>query len=190
MHYYNVVKLHEKPQLFFFTGIWNFQLIMCNTHHRKQGWCSFEVFFLFVSPTFLLLVSGGVAGLGPLTGSVSGQFPHSSFLPTPVYTLYVCGNLQPSLNLHPVVCSLSEERLTCSPACALWLLHLVTFGLLPAAHRPRLWLHCSTTQARLTQFIKLISANLLYLCKLPFSSLAELLCVTLLCCRTFLSPAY
>lgn len=174
----------------FFSLVFEIFSLLCATHITENRVGAALKFFFFVSPTFLLLVSGGVAGLGPLTGSVSGQFPHSSFLPTPVYTLYVCGNLQPSLNLHPVVCSLSEERLTCSPACALWLLHLVTFGLLPAAHRPRLWLHCSTTQARLTQFIKLISANLLYLCKLPFSSLAELLCVTLLCCRTFLSPAY
>lgn len=97
---------------------------------------------------------GWVLSRGPSLGRFSTvlSFLHLSTL--------VCCMWKPPAKLKPSSHCLQPVRgkahlLT----CALWLLHLVTFGLLPAAHRPRLWLHCSTTQARLTQFIKLISAN-------------------------------
>lgn len=100
------------------------------------GWCSFEVCFFCFSNLFAVSLrwscwAGSSHGVRPW--AVSPQFFPSY---TCLHSSAVCGNLQPSLNLHPIVCSLSEERLTCSTACALWLLHLVTFGLLPAAHRP------------------------------------------------------
>lgn len=155
-----IFKHYSKDTLLVWPFVWK-NTFFCNLGSTLLwcGWCSFEVWFFCFSNLFAVSLrwscwAGSSHEVRPW--AVSPQFFPSY---TCLHSYAVCGNLQPSLNLHLVVCSLSEERLTCSPACELWLLHLVTFGLLPAAHRPRLWLHCSTTQARLTQFIKLISAN-------------------------------